>query len=105
MEHPLTRAEAETIIMRVAHLPLGISFRTHCLKRMKTRQLDALDIMRILRNAVVVCDAYKRAGEWRYRVRERPGNAPPWRQDIEVVVIIASEDQVQGHTVYRRRKG
>jgi len=105
MEHSLTRAEAEAIIRRVAQLPTGLSFRGHCLERMKARRLDALDIVRVLRSAVMVCDAYRRSGEWRYRVRERPGNAPPWRQNIEVVVVIEAEDQVQGHTIYRRRKG
>ena len=104
MVHPLTRAEAEALIRRVALGPPGISFRSHCLERMRSRRLDALDIVRVLRSAEMVCDPYRRNGEWRYRVRERPGNAPPWRLGIEVVAVIEDEDQVEAHTVYRRRK-
>jgi hypothetical protein len=66
-------------------------------------RVGALDVVRLLRNAELVRDAYRREGEWRYRVRERPGNAPSWRVDLEVVLVIVSDEQLQAHTVYRRR--
>lgn len=103
MEHPLTKADAEYLIRRIASLPTGVWYRRHCRERMLQRNVDALDILRLLRNAELVRDAYRREGEWRYRVRERPGNAPSWRADMEVVVVIVSEEQLQALTVYRRR--
>ena len=79
--------------------------RSHCMKRMRERGIDALDLQRILKNAVVVRDGYRRNGEWRYRVMERSGNAPPRRKNIEVVVVIMSEVLVHAQTTYRKRKG
>jgi len=96
-------AEAERVIQRIALGPNGIGFRSHCLTRMKQRGLDALDIERMLRNPEMVCAAYQRNGEWRYRVVERAGNAPPERRGVNVVVVIVTEDRLRAHTVYRRR--
>jgi hypothetical protein len=103
MEQPLTKADAERLIRRISSLPEGVWYRRHCRERMFQREIDALDVVRLLRNAEMVRDAYQREGEWRYRVRERPGNAPSWRADLEVVVAIVSDDQLQALTVYRRR--
>lgn len=103
MDHPLTMSEAERLIQRIALLPTGIGFRSHCRERMMQRGLDALDIARILRNPVMVGPAYKRGGEWRYRVTERSGNAPPERRGVQVVVVIVVEGHLQAHTVYRKR--
>ncbi len=72
---------------------------------MAARGIDALDITRLLRNAEVLGPAYKRSGEWRYRVRERPGNAPPERKGLQVVVVVVTQNRVSCHTVYRRRNG
>ncbi len=96
-------ADAERVIQRIALAPTGVAFRSHCLTRMKQRGLDALDIVRMLRNPEMVCPPYVRNGEWRYRVVERAGNAPPHRRGVNVVVVIVSEDRLQAHTVYRRR--
>ena len=104
MEHPLTKAEGEALIRKIASLPAGVSFRDHCLNRMKQRTIDALDFTRVLRNAVMVSQPYVRNGEWRYRIQERHGNSPPERRDIEIVVVVESDTQLQGHTVYRRRR-
>jgi hypothetical protein len=103
MEQPLTKADAERLMRRISTLPAGISYRRHCRERMAQRDIDALDVVRLLRNVEMVRDAYRREGEWRYRVRERPGNALPWRADVELVVVIVSEEHLQCHTVYRRR--
>jgi len=103
MEQPLTMTDAEQVIRRIAQLPEGVGFRGHCLTRMRQRGFDALDVVRILKNAVMVGQAYKRAGEWRYRVVERPGNAPPDRRGVNVVVVILCEDRLQAHTLYRKR--
>ena len=103
MEHPLTIAEAQKVIQTIAQLPEGVGFRGHCLMRMRQRGIDALDVVRILKNAVMVSQAYKRDGEWRYRVVERPGNAPPERRDVNVVVVILDESRLHAHTVYRLR--
>lgn len=97
-------SEAERVISRIALLPSGVAFRSHCRERMRQRGLDALDIVRMLRNPQMACPAYKRGGEWRYRVKERAGNAPPKRRGIFVVVVIVTEDHLQAHTVYRRRE-
>jgi hypothetical protein len=105
MEHPLTRAEAEKLIRRIAQNPTGVGLRSHCRDRMRQWGLDALDIQRILRNAVVQVPAYKRNNEWRYRVAERPGNAPEARRNVQAVVVILTEDGLQVHTVYRKREG
>jgi len=96
-------SEAERVIQRIALTPYGVGFRSHCLTRMRQRGLDALDIIRILRNPEMVCMPYMRNGEWRYRVVERAGNAPPGRRGVNVVVVIMSEDRLRAHTVYRRR--
>ena len=96
-------SEAEQVIRQIAHLPEGVGFRRHCLQRMRQRGFDALDIVRILRSAVMVGPAYVRNGEWRYRVIERPGNAPPAQRDVNVVVVILCEDRLQAHTLYRKR--
>lgn len=103
VDHPLTMSEAERVIQRIALIPNGVRFRSHCLTRMRQRGLDALDIGRMLKNPVMVGPAYKRNGEWRYRVIERAGNAPPERRGVNVVVVIVSEDRLRAHTVYRRR--
>ena len=71
---------------------------------MAERGIDALDITRLLRNAELACPAYRRSGEWRYRVRERPGNAPPERRELAVVVVVLTVDRVACHTVYRGRR-
>jgi S-adenosylmethionine/arginine decarboxylase-like enzyme len=68
---------------------------------MAERGIDALDITRLLKNAELMCPAYRRNGEWRYRVHERPGNASPERKGVAVVVVVVSEDHVACHTVYR----
>ena len=57
--------EAESCIRRIAQLPTGVGLRSHCRHRMRQRGLDALDIVRMLRNAEMVGPAYKREGEWR----------------------------------------
>ncbi len=98
-------SDAEQAIRRIANDPMGIGFRSYCLMRMKQRGFDALDIVRILRNAEMIGPAYKRDDEWRYRVVERSGNAPPERRGVNVVVIIVSDDRLQAHTVYRQRRG
>jgi hypothetical protein len=105
MEQPLAKNAAEAIIRRVASLPSGVEFRSHCWKRMGDRGIDALDITRLLRNADVMGAAYKRNGEWRYRVRERPGNAPSDRKNLRVVVVVVTQDCVSCQTVYRGRDG
>lgn len=94
-------SEAEQTIRRIAHRPTGVGFRSHCLEQMEKRGFDALDIVRMLRNPVLVCPAYKRNGEWRYKVMERPGNAPPERRGVHVVVVVIAEDRLQAHTVFR----
>lgn len=73
MDHPLTMSDAEHTIQRIANDPVGVGFRDHCLEQMVKRGIDALDIIRILRNPSMVRPAYPRNGEWRYRVQERPG--------------------------------
>ena len=105
MEQPLAKTAAETIIRRVACLPSGVEFRSHCWQRMADRGIDALDITRLLRNADVLGAAYRRNGEWRYRVRERPGNAPSERKDLRVVVVVVTQERVSCQTVYRGRNG
>ncbi len=95
--------EAKEVIRRIALLPTGVGLRSHCQMRMKQRGLDALDITRILRNAEMFEPAYKRNGEWRYRVTERPGNAPPDRRGVHVVVVIVRDDHLQVHTVYKTK--
>ncbi len=105
MGGPIPKSEAERKIRRIAHLPAGVAFRSHCRDRMRQRGLDALDIVRVLRNAVLAAPAYKRNGEWRYRVRERPGNAPVERRGINVVVVVVRDDHLHAHTVYRTRRG
>ena len=65
MEQPLTMSEAEIYVRLIAQLPTGVGFRSHCRLRMRQRRLDALDIVRMLRNAEMVGPAYKREGEWR----------------------------------------
>ena len=77
VEHPLDGVEAEKVIRRAACSPAGIGYREHCLRRMLQRGIDALDLVRLLRSAEMTCQPYRRGGEWRYRVRERAGNAPP----------------------------
>jgi hypothetical protein len=104
MEQPLNEAAAEVLIRRAATLPAGIEYRSHCWRRMAERRIDALDVARLLRNAELVCPAYRRSGEWRYRVRERPGNAPPERRDLAVIVVVIREDRVACQTVYRGRR-
>jgi hypothetical protein len=103
INQPLTMAEAEKLIQRIALLAMGVGFRSHCLEQMEKRSLDALDIIRTLRRAKLVCPAYQRSGEWRYKVAEQPGNAPPERQGVHVVVVILTEDRLQAHTVHRPR--
>ena len=71
---------------------------------MAQRQIDALDIVRLLRNGEVIGGAYKRNEEWRYRVRERAGNAPKERKDLNVVVVVVTEQRVSCQTVYRDRE-
>jgi hypothetical protein len=51
MNQPLTMAEAEKLIQRIALLAMGVGFRSHCLEQMEKRGFDALDIIRILRHA------------------------------------------------------
>ena len=58
-------SEAEICVRLIAQLPTGVGFRSHCRLRMRQRRLDALDIVRMLRNAEMVGPAYKREGEWR----------------------------------------
>ena len=101
MEQPLTMFEAEQVIHRIATHPLGVGFRRHCLEQMEKRGFDAVDIIKMLRNSVLVRPAYARNGEWRYRVTERSGNAPPERRGVHVVVVVITEDRLQVHTVYR----
>lgn len=105
MEQPLDRADAEALIRRVATLADGIGFRGHCLKRMSERLIDAEDIVRVLQSCVLAGKPMMRCEEWRYKVKERRGNASPDRQDIEVVVVIVEENEIEAHTVYRRRRG
>lgn len=82
MNEPLTTFEAERAIQRIACLPTGVGLRSHCRTRMKQRRLDALDIVRMLRNPKMAGPPYKRKGEWRYRVMERAGNAPTERRGV-----------------------
>ena len=103
VNEPLTTVEAERFVRRIALDPVGVTFRSCCLMRMRQRRLDALDIIRILRNAEMTGPAYKRRGEWRYRVTERGGTAPPERRGVHVVVVIVREDHLHAHTVYRKR--
>jgi len=103
VEQPLTVAEAEQVIQRIAVHPLGVGFRSHCLEQMEKRGFDAVDIVKMLRNPSLVCPAYRREGEWRYKVMERPGNAPPPRRGIHVVVVIITEERLQAHTVFKPR--
>jgi hypothetical protein len=103
MEQPLNKNAAETVVRRAASLPSGIEYRSHCWTRMAERLIDALDIVRLLRNGEMIESAYKRNGEWRYRFRERPGNAPLDRRNLKVVVVVVSENRVSCHTVYRDR--
>jgi len=105
MEQPLTKAAAERIIRHAASQPLGIEYRSHCWERMVQRDVDALDVVRLLRNGEVIGTAYRRNGEWRYRVRERVGNAPEDRKRVRVVVVVVTEHRVSCQTVYRDRDG
>lgn len=102
-DQPLTMADAEKLIQRIALLAMGVGFRSHCLEQMEKRGFDALDIVRMLRHAKLVCPAYQRSGEWRYKGVEQRGNAPPERRGVHVVVVILTEDRLQAHTVYRPR--
>lgn len=102
MNEPLTMSEAERVIQRIACLPTGVGFRSYCRMRMKQRRLDALDIVRMLRNPEMAGPAYERSGEWRYRVTERSGNAPPGRRGVHVVVVIVRDDHLHVQTVYRK---
>jgi hypothetical protein len=70
---------------------------------MAQRRIDALDVVRVLRSGEVAGSAYRRHGEWRYRVRERPGNAPSERRNLRVVVVVLSEQRIACQTVYRER--
>ncbi len=72
---------------------------------MAQRHVDALDVVRLLRSGEVIGVAYRRNGEWRYRVRERPGNAPSERKRLRVVVVVVTEARVSCQTVYRDRDG
>ena len=103
MEGPLTIAEAEHAIRQIAMLPTGVGFRSHGLARMRQRGLDALDIVRMLRSPEMTGPAYKRNDEWRYKVVERAGNAPPGRRGVHVVVVIVREDHLHVQTVYRKQ--
>ena len=84
VEHPLNRTDAEAHIRRVASLADGVGFRQHCLERMSERRIDAEDIVLVLQSCVLVGRPMMRCEEWRYKVKERRGNASPDRQDIEV---------------------
>lgn len=77
----------------------------YLLKRMSERRIDAEDIVRVLKSCVLAGTPVMRCEEWRYKVKERRGNASPERQDIEVVVVIVDEEEIEAHTVYRRRRG
>ena len=105
MEQPLSKAAAERIIRQAASRPLGVEYRSHCWERMAQRYVDALDLVRLLRNGEVIGTAYKRNDEWRYRVRERPGNAPSDRKRLRVVVVVVTEHRVSCQTVYQDREG
>ena len=56
----MTKAAAQKLVRRVAQLSDGVGFRGYALMRMRQRRLDALDIVRVLRNAVLTRPAYKR---------------------------------------------
>jgi hypothetical protein len=105
MEQPLAKAAAERIIRHAASLPLGVEYRSHCWERMAQRHVDPLDVVRLLRSGEVIGIAYRRNGEWRYRVRERTGNAPADRKRLRVVVVVVTEHRVSCQTVYRDREG
>lgn len=105
MEQPLAKAAAERIIRQAASLPSCVEYRSHCWERMAQRHVDALDVVRLLRSGEVIGSAYRRNDEWRYRVRERPGNAPSERKRLRVVVVVVTEDRVSCQTVYRDRDG
>jgi hypothetical protein len=105
MEQPLAKTAAEAIIRRATSRPTGVEFRSHCWERMAQRGIDALDVTRLLRSGEVLGAAYKRNDEWRYRVRERAGNAPSERKDLRVVVVVVTQDRVSCQTVYRVRNG
>jgi hypothetical protein len=92
MEHPVARAEAQRFIREIALRPDGVRFRAHCLGRMRQRRVDALDVVRILRNAELQRPAYKRDEEWRYAVVGR---------GLVIVVVLESETLLWAHTVYR----
>jgi hypothetical protein len=104
MEQPLTRAAFETLVRLVASGPVGIWYRPHCWERMRKWHVDASDVVRLMRNVEMIGSAYRRSGEWRYKVRERLGNAPPERKDIVLVLVVDDEGQVWGLTVYRGRR-
>ncbi len=94
MEEPLTRADAQKLVRRVAQLPDGVGFRGYAVMRMRQRRLDALDVVRVLRNGVQAKPAYKRNGEWRYQISGR---------GLMIIVVIESEEKVWVHNAYRPR--
>ncbi len=97
MEQPLTKAQAETLIRRVALLPGAVGYRSYCRMRMGQRRVDALDVERILKNATLERPAYKRNDEWRYRVAGRFGVA----SGIVAIVVVITEDRIEVHNVLR----
>ena len=65
---------------------------------MAERRVDALDVERILKSAVIERPAYKRNEEWRYRVAGRFGVA----SGIVAIVVVITEDRIEIHNVLRQ---
>lgn len=58
---------------------------------MAERRVDALDVERILKSAVIERPGYKRNHEWRYRVAGRFGVA----SGIVAIVVVITEDRIE----------
>ena len=94
MEQPLTKADAQKLIRRAAQRTDGVGFRGYAVMRMRQRRLDALDVVRVLRNAVQAKPAYRRNDEWRYQISGR---------GLMIIVVIESEEKVWVHNAYKPR--
>ncbi len=71
MEQPLTKAQAAQIIQKLAApdcCDFSVFYRPHCKERMRQRNVDARDALRVLRTGEV-SKAYMRDQEWRHAVK------------------------------------
>ena len=68
-------------------------FSGHCLRRMRERQVDALDIIRVLRSGKVSGAAYRDGSgmDWRHKIVGR---------DLAVIVAIEPESLLLVITTY-----